>query len=64
MEVLERHIRHRALVMCMETGERYLECLYKIVCSAKLELRTQSWVIEVKKDYEEYDKKMREAGMK
>jgi len=64
MEALERRLRHRALVQCMETGERYLECLYAIVVSAKLELGSQPWVVEFLGDYKEYDKKMREAGMK
>jgi len=64
LEVLERHLRHRALVVCMETGERYMECLYKIVSSSKLELGSQPWAVEFLNDYKEYDKKMREAGMK
>jgi len=64
MEVLERHVRRLALVHCMETGDRYIECLKSILATLRLETRGQDWAKQIFKDYKEYDKKMREAGMK
>lgn len=63
----EKELRLEALKLCMETGERYMECLNVIlqeyIKMNPIEFFTE-WMCHFRVDYEEYDKKMRKAGRK
>lgn len=62
-------VYQEALQLCMQTGDRFMECLKIVADEYRLTIddgtsMIPEWLRTFYDDYVEYDEKMRKAGMK